>query len=365
MRALDLSDRFEPSTQAVSVLNGVISIHLAQGEFEQSRRFAEELLVRARHQNDATARLMGHRGLGMSLFVIGELPASRIELQNAIDLYDVAVHGPMAPVVSQDFKVSTLAYMGLAAALQFDIGDAVKCSRDAVTHAEKLHHPHSLGYGLSFQAGAHLLWRDVDAVDPLIVRCATLGEEHGFAQWIAAGQMLAGWARLERGDARQALAEIRRSLATMEKTGAHLWVQFTRYLLASALLAAGETEEAAAVIEHELLSLAATSGRWYEAEFHRLRGNVQRMRGDLAAAEACYGSAILVAERQGALLWQLRAENDLAALRLEQGRTDEARARLAPLYASLCQDAASKDLAVTKRLLSDTGKKGNGKGRRG
>lgn len=364
LRALELSDRVEPSAQALSVLNGVIGVHVAQGEFEQSRSFAEELLVRARRQNDPTARLMGHRALGMSLFVIGELPAARIELQNAADLYDATVHAPLAPVFSQDLKVTALVYMGLASVLQFDVGDGLKSGREAVAHAEKLQHPHSMCYALSFLAGAHLLWRDADAVDRLVQRCAALAEEHGFTQWIAARQMLGGWARLERGDTRQALAEIRLSIETMEETGAQIWVQFARYLLASALLAAGEAEEAFQVADRELLKLAGTSGRWYEAELHRIKGNVLRARGDLAAAEACYMTAITVAERQGASLWQLRAENDLASLRNAQGRSDEARVRLAPLYASLGHDVESKDLLVTRALLGDIGKKGNGRGRR-
>jgi class 3 adenylate cyclase/predicted ATPase len=364
MRALELSDRFEPSTQAFSVLNGVIAVHVAQGEFEQSRRFAEELLVRARRQNDPIARLMGHRALGMSLFVIGELPAARVELQNAADLYHLTVHGPLATVFSQDLKVTALAYMGLAATLQFDIGEALKIGREAVAHAEKLRHPHSLAYGLSFVAGAHLLWRDADAAMPVIARCAALAGELGFTQWIAAGQMLAGWARLERGDAKGALAGLRLSIETMEKTGAWTWVQFARYLFASALLAAGDLDEAADVAGLELVRLAGTSGRWYEAELHRLNGNVMRARGDAEAAEAWYGTAIAIAERQGALLWQLRAENDLASLRQKHGRYDEARARLAPFYASLGQDVTGKDLLTARALLGELARKGNASRRR-
>jgi class 3 adenylate cyclase/predicted ATPase len=363
-RALELSDRFEPSTQAFSLLNGVIGVHVARGEFEQSRRFAEELLVRARHQNEPTAQLMGHRALGMSLFVIGELPAARIELQNAVDLYDVTLHGPLAPVFSLDFKVAALAYMELAAALQFDIADALKFGRQAVAHAEQVRHAPSICYGLAFLAGAHLLCRGADAADTLVMRCAALAEEHGYTQWIAAAQMLGGWARLEGGDARLALAKIRLALETMEETGAHLWIHFTRYLLASALIAVGEPDEADELVDRELIKLSGTSGRWYEAELHRIKGSAQRARGSLAVAEACYGTAVAVAERQGALLCQLRAETDLASLRLAQGRNDEARARLAPFFASLSHDVESKDLLAARALLSETVKAGRGKRRR-
>jgi predicted ATPase len=137
-----------------------------------------------------------------------------------------------------------------------------------------------------------------------------------------------------------------------------VWIQFTRYLLASALLKTGEPDEAEAIADHELLKVAGTSGRWCEAELHRIKGNAQHARGHLDAAEACFGIAIAVAERQGASLWQLRAENDLAALRRAQGRNDEVRARLAPLYASFGKDLESQDLLATRALLDEPVKTG-------
>jgi predicted ATPase len=68
--------------------------------------------------------------------------------------------------------------------------------------------------------------------------------------------------------------------------------------------------------------MAGTSGRWYEAELHRLRGDLLVREGaSSAAAEVCYETAIAVAGRQGARLWQLRASNALAELWCAQGRT--------------------------------------------
>ena len=331
-RALELCDRFEPSsTQAISLLNGLIGVHIARGEFEQSRELAEDLLARALHQEDPTARLMGHRALGMSLFGIGELSAARVQLQNSIGYYDVARHGPLALIFFQDFKVSAQAYMGLASVLQGNIRDALVCGRDAVAHAEQLRHPHSTCYALSFLAGAHLLCRDVHPVYEIVDRNMAFAEEYGFANWTAAGQMLRGWANLERGDPQQALAEIRLSVEALEATGARIWSQFARYLLAVALFKADQPDDAFEIANQELLSLGGTSGRWYESELHRLKGGLQRAQGETAAAETCYEAAIALASRQGASLWQLRAENNLASLRLAQGRYAEVHARLAPL----------------------------------
>jgi predicted ATPase len=365
-RARELYSRVGPSAQSVSVLNGLISVHIARGEFEPCRNLAEEILTYAQSQDDATALLIGHRALGTSLFVTGELSAARVELQSAVDLYDMRLQGPPTFVFSHDAKVTALSYMALTAVLQFDFGDALKNGEDAVAHAEQLRHPHSKCFGLAFLAGVPLLQRNLGAVVPIVERYTSLAQEYGFTQWIAAGHLHTGWLRLEAGDGRQAVTELRRAIETMEETGALAWVQFTRCLLGAALLEAGECDEAVDVINHEMLKLGGTSGRWYAAELHRVNGNAQRLRGDLAAAETCYQAAIAVAERSGALLWQLRAENDLATLRQAQGRNDEARARLAPLYAHLERGVATKackDLQVTRRLLGETGGKRNG-GRR-
>jgi predicted ATPase len=253
--------------------------------------------------------------------------------------------------------------MGLASVLQCDISHALKSGHDAVAHAEQLQQPHSTCYGLSFLAGAHLLCRDPHAVTPILSRCVSLAQEHGFSLWIAAGQWMGGWARLERGDARQALAELRLGIEALEQTGALIWVPLTRYLLATALFQVDQPDGAVEIVNEELLKLADTSGRWYKAELHRIKGNIERARGEFAAAETCYETAIAVAESQGAALWQLRAENDLASLRCAQGRSAEARARLAPLYASLCHDVESKDLLTTEALLSGPVNTGNLTGR--
>src|SRR5262249_50306862 len=155
-------------------------VHVARGEFERSRDFAEDLLARARRHDDLTAKLMGHRALGMSLFLIGEFPAACAQLQSALELYDITRHGPLATAFSQDFKVSAQAYKGLASVLQGNINDAVAKGLDSVTHAEQLRHPPSVCYALTFLAGAHLLCRDTQPAFPLIARSLALAEEYRF-----------------------------------------------------------------------------------------------------------------------------------------------------------------------------------------
>ena len=72
-----------------------------------------------------------------------------------------------------------------------------------------------------------------------------------------------------------------------------------------------------------------------EAELYRLKGELLLMQDDLSAAQAesCFQRAIEVARQQSAKSWELRATTSLARLLTSQGRRDEARAMLTPIYA--------------------------------
>ena len=347
-RALDLCNSLENSPQRFAVLNGIIAFHITRGDYEQSRALAEDLLTLAHQQDDPTPKLIGHRALGQALFLIGELGPARDHLSNSLKLCDAARHGSMAPLSSQT-------YLALASTLLGDIDRGLAFGQDAVHLAEQLRHPHSLCNALAFLAGVHVVCGDAEAAYPVAERTVVLASEYAFPLWLAGGQMLRGWASSNLGRVEQGLPEIRKSVKALEVTGALVWVQFARYLLAQALTRAEQFTDAMKLVDQTLLMMAGTSGRWYEAELHRLKGDLLVRGGaSSAAAEVCYETAIAVAARQGARLWQLRASNALAGLWCAQGRTPEVHALLAPLPASFDEKITIPDLGRTKALLTET-----------
>jgi predicted ATPase len=262
-------------------------------------------------------------------------------------LYDAARHGSLAPIFSQT-------YLALASVVLGDIDRGVAFGRDAVHLAEQLHHPHSICNALAFLAGAHVLCGDAEAAYRVAERTITLASEYGFPLWLAGGQMLRGWARCNLGDAEWGLAEVRKSVEALAATGASIWVQFARYLLADALAKAKQLTDAGKLVDQILMMVAGTSGRWYEAELHRVKGDVLvQLDGSTAAAEACYERAMTVATRQGARLWQLRAANALGSLWGTQGRAPELHACLATLCAGFDGTIMSADLRLAKALLAN------------
>jgi hypothetical protein len=93
-------------------------------------------------------------------------------------------------------------------------------------------------------------------------------------------------------------------------------MQFAHYLLARALTADGQLQEASDIVDRLLREFGASGGRWYEAEVQRLRGDILGItRKSLPEAAACYEAAAAVARRQGTKMWELKAMDSLAALR--------------------------------------------------
>jgi predicted ATPase/class 3 adenylate cyclase len=333
-RALELCRQFGDSPQIFSVLSGIVGFHVARGEFEQSRTIAEDLLERARRQEDSTAWLMGHRALGMSLFLIGQFAAARGELSQALELYDIRRHGALAAVFLQDLKAAGLAYLALTSILLGEIEAGLAHGRAAVAHAEELRHPHTICYALTFLAGAHAICGEANAAAAVAERAIALAGEYGFPQWLAGGSMIRGWARVQLGDIERGLAEGRRSVASLQATGALIYVHLARYFLAQSLAKAGETEEAMALVEQSLAEAAATSGRWYEADLHRLKGDLLMARGEPGAARRCFERGMAIAIRQGARHWQARAAAALTSLRRDQETATDGPAKRAPLSAN-------------------------------
>ena len=84
---------------------------------------------------------------------------------------------------------------------------------------------------------------------------------------------------------------------------------------------------------------------------HRVRGELFLSMHDDGAAEASFRKAINVAQHQSAKTWELRAAMSLACLWRDQGKSQQARELLAPVYAWFTEGFDTRDLKEAKALL--------------
>jgi predicted ATPase len=93
----------------------------------------------------------------------------------------------------------------------------------------------------------------------------------------------------------------------------------------------------------------------FEAEVRRMAGEIERMspEPDAAKAEAYFDRALAVARAQQAKSWELRAATSLARLWQGQGKRDEARDLVAPVYGWFTEGFDTRDLKEARTLLDE------------
>lgn len=149
----------------------------------------------------------------------------------------------------------------------------------------------------------------------------------------------------------EGIALLDEGFAAYRKIGQVFFVPLFLMLLADAYRRVGRTAAALARLAEAVEATNAYQERWFEAETHRLRGEVLRDSGDQASAEACFRTAIDIARRQNAKLWELRSSVSLAQLLHDQGKRTAARDLLAPVYDWFSEGFDTPDLIEAKALL--------------
>ena len=141
-------------------------------------------------------------------------------------------------------------------------------------------------------------------------------------------------------------------MAAYKAAGTRLSTPFDLALLAEALAFAGKIQEGLATLDN---ALAASGVRGWDAEIHRLRGELagRLPYPDPAKAEDSFRAALAIAREQGTRGYELRAAMSLARLWREQGRRGEARELLAPLYDSFTEGFDTPDLKEGEALLEE------------
>ncbi|WP_052763779.1 hypothetical protein [Microvirga massiliensis] len=118
----------------------------------------------------------------------------------------------------------------------------------------------------------------------------------------------------------------------------------------------GRLEDRAAglqAIEEAFADIRKTEARFWEADLHRIAGELQLSGANQAEAEVCFVRGIEVARMQGAKFFELRAATNLARLWRDQGKTGEAYDLLAPVYAWFTEGFDTSDLIEAKKLLEE------------
>jgi predicted ATPase len=167
------------------------------------------------------------------------------------------------------------------------------------------------------------------------------------------GTISRGWVKVKNGDVAEGISLLRSGSVAYRATGTEALQPYYIVLLAGACEFAGDTEEAATLLDDALHIAERTRERWLDAELYRHEGRLRLRQGDIEAADELYHKALSIAREQEAKLWELRAAASLALLHRDQGRQAEARDLLAPIYGWFTEGFGTPDLKEAKALLDE------------
>jgi predicted ATPase len=144
-------------------------------------------------------------------------------------------------------------------------------------------------------------------------------------------------------------------IAAWRSTGANIWTPFFVSQLAHGYAKLGDFQEASRCIKEATQAVKTTKERWCEAEIYRIAGEIALIspERDAVKAEEYFERARTVARQQQAKSWELRAAMSLARLWRDQGKGQQARELLAPVYGWFTEGFDTLDLKEAKALLAE------------
>lgn len=361
-RASMLSRQLGETIELFPALLGLRSFYVTHGELRTARELDEQLLTLARKAQDPALLVHAHRVLGTSLLYLGELEPARAQLEQALALYDPGqhyssgfFHGVEPGVLGQAFVALDLWLLGYP-------DQALARSQAALALAQTLSYPPASATALIYATELRLLRREAQQTRDFADATLALATEHGFPFWLTWGTILSGWVLAEQGRAAEGIERMQQGMSAFRATGAELWRTHFLALLAEAYARAGRAEAGLKTLAEALAVLERTQERVFEAELHRLKGELTLLQasregagaGGRGEAEACFLQAIAIARRQGARSLELRAAMALTRLWRQQGKpAEEARQMLAESYGWFTEGFDTADLQQARALLAE------------
>jgi predicted ATPase len=285
----------------------------------------------------------------------GDIVAAHAHFRQGIALYDAQQHRTSAFLYLQDTGVSCRSCTAWTSWLLGYPAQGLTRSHEAVRLAQQIDHPFNLCAALSHAAMFHQCRQEVQATQERAAAALRLATEQGFPVLKAVNACLHGWSLGQQGQAQEGMTQINQGARALHAIGVELLRPYHLALLAEAHGTMGQPEEGLALLT-EALTLAGTRGeRWCEPELYRLKGALllQQSLDNQAEVEASFHHALEIARTQQAKSLELRTATSLARLWQQQGKRQEARDLLAPVYGWFTEGFDTADLQDAKALLEE------------
>jgi DNA-binding SARP family transcriptional activator/predicted ATPase len=297
------------------ILRGLALASLMRSRIPHVVELGRELLRAAERDADPMLEVEAHYVLGVTFYWQGQMGSANHHLQHALARYDPVRAATHLQLYTQDPSVICGVRLALTLWHLGEVERGRELCLETIARAEALAHPFSLAYARYWGLWVLIECGDMHETRRHLVALKRGVAKHRLAVWPAMASVLEGWMRAEDGDPSGGLDQMRRGAAEYRALEVSLGFPYQQGLYARACRRGGYLGEALTAVDEALAMADRTGERFWDAELHRLRGELLLDSGaTVRDARTAFERSLEVAREQRARSLELRAERALARL---------------------------------------------------
>jgi DNA-binding SARP family transcriptional activator/predicted ATPase len=302
-RALQISRRLEDRS-IFAILSGAWVFHVVRGDLATARQFSLDFLRAAEPQPTAGLMAAGNFLLGSSLFHLGQMEESLKYMTAAAGAQDGSAESVLALFAGPDLGVFCHSYLAHLAWIREGGDQADGHAADAIATAIRIRDPFSQAIALDYAALLHAFRGESRSALERGREAVELCSRHGFAYYLAMGNIVTGWATGAEGDVAEGLKRLQEGLDAFRAMGAELRLPYYLALLTDTLRRAGRMNEALASLSTGFAFASKNGEEWAVAELYRTQGELLLAEGKAEPALASLRRGVEAARRSGSLAFE-------------------------------------------------------------
>ena len=337
----------------LEVLIGQFEFRIGRRELQQAEHHAEGMCRVGEARNDLRFNAAGLACSGFISFLRGRFTDARAYYESAIGLWDPMYRPSVAS--PDDPHVGSLIILSRTLLCLGYVDQARLRREEALAEARRIS-PYNQTYALcdAWPGDWALMGaKEARAALQSAEEALASSRDQSFPMFLGVGHIMRGWYLGAVGQAAEGIPLLLQGVAIRRAAGTNLLLPFFLTIVAEVYGMAGQPEEGLNWLAEAAKIVEITQDRWAEAEMHRMRGTLSLSMHKHAAAEESYRHALAMARQQSAKFWELRAALNLAQLWRDQGKRDEARDLLAPVYGWFTEWFDTRDLKEARALLDE------------
>lgn len=296
-----------------AVLHGLAMVYWNKAQLPAMSNVAEDMLMRAGRFGERVPTLVAHRVMAVALNTVGRFKEAREHGARAAGLYEPEKDRQTAHLFGHDQGVGALCHLAIALTFLGEDTEAKTTAVNAAKLAQSLNNANTMLYNSLWSSFMSVVRHDWAEAYETATAMVVEAERRSMALWAVFGRHFLGCSLVGRGAAEAGIAELRRGRSDAEKLENNIFLPMTLSFEAQALAALGQFDEALKQIALALQAVGQTQEQWWQAEIHRIHGEILLAGESRAGYQEQFRRAVDISAHQGAKLLEERALTGMAA----------------------------------------------------